>query len=137
MSSPAERFKQGAQELTGGKVASLGKVWVRFFLLKNWPFAIIEKKFLATEQPSPFWKNSAQMQDLRVSRAIQYQREPNRLVHLVTRSIRRAHNWKNLGGTIDPSKFAELLSFSQKVGRCRRRRCRRCRRRRRRRQKKN
>ena len=84
MSSPAERFKQEAQELTGGKVASLGKVWVRFFLLKNWPFAIIEKKFLATEQASPFWINSAQMQDLRASRAIHNEREPHWLVNFVT-----------------------------------------------------
>ena len=33
-----KNFVRGARELTGGKVASLGRVWNCFFLHKNRPF---------------------------------------------------------------------------------------------------
>ena len=43
------------QEVMGGKVALLGWVWVRFFLLKKWPLAITNKKLVrAVEQPILF-----------------------------------------------------------------------------------
>ena len=49
------------QEPTGGKVASLGQVLNRLFLVENWSFALKQKMSLASEQHILFWTNSAQM----------------------------------------------------------------------------
>ena len=46
---------------TGGKIVLMGKAGGWFFQLKNWPFAVVTKKFSAAEQPILVGTNSVQM----------------------------------------------------------------------------
>ena len=48
--APLTRPWSGVLELTGGKIASLGRVWNQFLLLASWLLAL-KKKSVAQEQP--------------------------------------------------------------------------------------